>query len=122
MNKILHTVRVPMEVIKNNGSWQKRIDYARSLNNKFYNQLGTKLENKSYISIDEYQNTLKTILPSNIDFKVKPMSRNYSSLSGYVSVIQDRGKKAKSYEIGIASFRKFSFGKNTLLLVGISTF
>ena len=60
-----------MEVIKNNGSWQKRIDYARSLNNKFYNQLGTKLENHLELMNDFYKiNFLQYCRYSLLDEKI----------------------------------------------------
>lgn len=110
MSTVLPSAKLPLRNFINNGSYDQRFKYAKSLNKALFKEL--QAESKTgEIAVISYRNALKRILPDNIKFHIvkaskeliKKGSRAYTFINGQDDTI-------KSYTIGIPY--KYLSGKN----------
>lgn len=108
MLKVKNSVRIPLKDFVGKGSYQERIEYAKNLNNQLYQALQAK-RFEGVLSVDEYKNTLKKVLPENIKFNFKTYVKKFLGHDdAYVSMIINNYDEAEKFEIQIPSRKNVS--------------
>ncbi len=69
---ISQTIKLPLEICK--GSYKDRINLAKELNSKFFDEINKKFTQKT-ITFDMFEKTLKNSTPTNVNITVKPFDK-----------------------------------------------
>lgn len=75
MLKVKPLVKLPLETLAGKGSYTQRLNYARQLNSRFFEEIKPKIKNNG-ITFSDYKEVLTNILPTKIKFNVVKLSKN----------------------------------------------
>ena len=110
MTRINPTAKLPLSNFIGKGSYKERLEYAKHLNKTFYDRITPKIKNNK-ISVLDYKNTLKEILPNNVKFHVMNIDEKTKNLGAIACLsIMNQENVIKQYFIKLPYLIKY--GKN----------
>ena len=106
MSRISSTAKIPLKQFMGKGSYDKRLNYAKSLNSKFFQQMLPEIKTGE-ISPINYRKVLKNLLPDNINVHLKALSK-YFSAKGFKGAVTFLGEdEFNGFEISLPYIKKY---------------